>query len=167
MVHGRQQTIASTRAIAVRVNHLPGFAAGEPASTLRTRYAAQAKRKGSSEASEGFVISVKPQRSPYLHQSRERRACGSSSVAQRSAAASRAERDVSQIHSKGIITAAGKMAQRNAPSRPAVELATRLPAKNKGKQAAAEKIALRQTRQKKDAAVKMPNTLNVPATIRG
>src|SRR5437868_10961027 len=115
MVQGMQHIIVNARAIAGRVNHLRGFAEGEPASTLRIRYAAQHRRKGSSEVNDGFVISVKPQSRPYAHQSRERRVCGSSSVAQRSAAASRAEKDVSQIHSKGIMTAAGKMAHRNAP----------------------------------------------------
>src|SRR5215467_712779 len=91
--------------------------------SCRARYAAHPSKKGKSDPSEGFVISVKPQSKPYRHQSRQRPDSASFSVANRIVEASNAERDVSQTHSNGTITALGKMAQSHA-----TPLATPVPA---------------------------------------
>jgi hypothetical protein len=57
------------------------------------------------------VSREKPQRSPYNAKSWRRKESGSRSVAHNKTAASNAEREVSQIHSKGKITPLGKIAQ--------------------------------------------------------
>src|SRR5579859_591846 len=102
-----------------------------------------------------------------MHQSRRRAEPATTNVAQRIAAASKAASDVSQTHSNGINIAFGKMAQ----SQPAA-LATprpqmRFPAKKIGTQAADEKRIFSVTAAKNAWAVKAPQSLNMPARIRG
>src|SRR5580700_2406079 len=108
MVHGMQHRIANPSARTDRVMELQSLvceSAFQP-----ERYAAHPRTKGSSEPSEGLVISAKPHSNPYPHHSRTRRDSATSSVAHSSVAARSAAREVSQIHSNGIITALGNSA---------------------------------------------------------
>src|SRR4029077_16930595 len=126
MVQGKE---ARTTTAAERTALRSEIAPFEAANLFRPRQAIQTRKKGSSEPSEGFVISVKPQRRPYRHQSRLRLESATQSVAHRTMAARSAESDVSQIHSKGMTIPAGKIAQSEAASAPTRVPATRRPAK--------------------------------------
>src|SRR5260370_36395406 len=105
--------------------------------------------------------------SACAHESRRRSESANSNVAHKSVAASSAERDVSQIHSKGIMIAPGKRAQSHAATAPTPRLATRLPTWKIGMHTTVEKRMFRKTRQKNDETVKIPKSLNVAATKSG
>src|SRR4029077_18226323 len=112
MVHGIQHRTASPSASAGRVIQTQPLV---PESAFRPeRYAAQPRRNGSSEPSDGLVISVKPHSKPYAHQPRRRCDSESSRVAHSSDAPNSAASEVSQIHSNGIMTALGNNAQSHA-----------------------------------------------------
>src|SRR5208282_3605879 len=131
------------------------------------RSVTQPNKKGSIAPSAGFVIKAKPHNTPYTAQSSHRSDSASSKVAHKIKAARSADKDVSQIHSNGIIIALGKTAQSHAAPAATPNPPTRLPAKKIGTQAAAEKSMLSATHAKKARVVKTPNNLNVAATING
>src|SRR2546423_11627035 len=156
MVQGAQHRMIRSTASAGRE---PGRAIWR-----RARSQAHPSKKGSNEPSAGLVSNDKPHSKPYRDQSRRREGSARRSVDQRSVAARRAESDVSQIHSKGTITALGKTAQSQAAAAPTATLATRLPAWKMGMHAAVEKKTLRNTHAKNEWIVKTPKHLNTSET---
>src|SRR5271165_458271 len=124
MVQGRQQRRASVAAASgsrQRRKRAPrGF--------LRVaRYAAHTSHGKNSEPSATFVSSENPHNNPYRHQSRRFSDSVTRSVAHSSRAASKAEREVSQIHSNGNIMAAGSRAQNHDAKAPVDNPPNRLP----------------------------------------
>jgi len=116
---------------------------------------------------EGFVRRTIAQRTAYAIQSRTSNFAVNSRVAQRIAVARNAEREVSQIHSKGSMTPAGQSAQSQAESAARVRPPMRRAAKKRGIVAAAEKMQLRRAAARKDANVNWPKMRKIAARMEG
>lgn len=82
-------------------------------------------------------------------------------------AATRAESEVSQIHSNGMMMPLGKKAQIQAPRAATGIPGIRLPARKIGMQIKEEKTQLSKAAVRNEANVKMPNILKIEASKRG
>src|ERR1700719_5014306 len=117
--------------------------------------------------SAGLLISANPHNNPYAHQLSARSDSATANVAHKIVAARSADREVSQIHSKGIMIAFGKSAHSHAAKLATPKPPIRFPAKKTGTQAAEENKIFRKTAAKKARVVKLPTILNIPARTTG
>src|SRR5215471_16274624 len=131
------------------------------------RSTAQAKRNGSAIPRAGLASSAIPHSRPYAIHKSARGDSAASRVSQTRVTASKTESDVSQIHSNGISTPAGRKAQAHPAAAATPPPATRRAMAQRGTVATAENMAFSNTAAKKLARVMAPKKRKIPNSRTG